>query len=92
MADLLQQWWVWISASLVLAILEVVIPGYLFLGFAIGALVLGILVALGLSPAGIAAIIAVFAVLSLLAYIGLRMTFKLNRGQVKIWDRDINEN
>ena len=35
-------WWVWIIAALVLATLEVVAPAQIFLGFAIGALGVGI--------------------------------------------------
>ncbi len=92
MTDLVHQWWVWISASLLLGILEVVVPGYFFLGFALGALVLGVLMTVGLAPAPVAGVIALFAVLSLLAYLGLRLVFKLEAGQVKIWDRDINDN
>ena len=33
-----QEWWVWGVAGVVLAILEVMIPGFILLGFAIGAL------------------------------------------------------
>ncbi len=34
-------WWVWVVAGLVLAILEMLTSGYIFLGFAIGAAVVG---------------------------------------------------
>ena len=33
------EWWFWVSAALVLAILEVIVPGFFALGFAIGALI-----------------------------------------------------
>ncbi len=91
MGDLVQTWWVWISAALLLGILEVMIPAYFFLGFAIGALLLGLAAAIGAIPSSSAAIIALFSVLSLLAYIGLRLSFRLHRGDVKVWDRDIND-
>ena len=32
-----QVWWVWIVAGFALGVLEVIAPGYIFLGFAIGA-------------------------------------------------------
>ena len=35
--------------------------------------------------------LVVFAVLSLIAYIIMRQMFGIRRGQVKIWDRDIND-
>jgi len=38
-----EQWWVWMSAALLLATAEVIIPGWIFLGFALGALVMGAL-------------------------------------------------
>jgi hypothetical protein len=30
-------WWVWLAAALGLAILEILVPGFIFLGFAVGA-------------------------------------------------------
>ena len=36
-------WWVWLCAALVLGILEVLVPGFVFLGFAIGALAVSLL-------------------------------------------------
>ena len=40
-------WWVWIVAGFSLGVLEILAPGYIFLGFAIGALVTGGLLGLG---------------------------------------------
>lgn len=88
---LLDQWWVWMSASLLLATLEVLVPGYVFLGFALGALGVGLLMTV-VSLGGIATILLIFAALSLAAYLGLRRMFGLKTGSVKVWDRDINEN
>ena len=88
---LLDQWWVWMSASLLLATLEVLVPGYVFLGFALGALGVGLLMTV-VSLGGIATMLLIFAVLSLAAYLGLRRVFGLKPGSVKVWDRDINEN
>ncbi|WP_411892749.1 NfeD family protein [Yoonia sp. SDW83-1] len=85
------EWWVWMSGALVLATLEVLIPGYIFLGFAIGAGVMGLLILLGISASGLALTLVIFAALSLAAYIVMRKVFGLEKGQVKIWDTDIND-
>ncbi len=86
-------WWVWLAGAFVLAILEMTAPGFVLLGFAIGAAVVGILLALGVvaPTATLPWLLVVFAVISLLAWIALRRIFALRRGQHKIWDRDINE-
>ena len=39
-------WWVWLSAAIALAVLEVLAPGFIFIGFAIGALIMTAVVAL----------------------------------------------
>lgn len=85
------QWWVWMSAALILATAEVLLPGYIFLGFAMGAAVMGVLILLGISATGFALTLVIFAVLSLISYIAMRKFFGLRKGQVKIWDTDINE-
>ena len=41
-------WWIWIAAGLVLAILEVLVPGFLFAGYAVGAVVTGALIGTGI--------------------------------------------
>ncbi len=89
-------WWVWLSGAVVLGILEVIVPGYIFLGFAIGAAITGLLFLAG-GPlaawlAGSWAVTAlVFAVLSLVAWIALRSALGVRKGQIKTFDRDINE-
>ncbi len=85
------EWWVWMSAALILATLEVLIPGYIFLGFAIGAALMGLLILLGVSATGLALTLVIFAVLSLLSYLAMRRYFALRKGQVKIWETDIND-
>ena len=83
-------WWVWMSAALALATLEVMVPGFIFLGFAIGALAVGVI--LLVTPlASLPWILLLFAVLSLLAYLALRQAFRLPGERPKVWDRDINE-
>ncbi len=85
------EWWVWMSGALILATLEVLAPGYIFLGFAIGAAVMGLLILLGISAKGLALTLVIFAMLSLISYLVMRKVFGLRTGQVKIWDTDIND-
>lgn len=92
MTQLWTEWWFWMCVAVVLAIMEVVIPAWVFLGFALGAAALGGLILLELTAFGLAGSVLAFAVLSVVAYIVLRAIFGLKHGQVKIWDRDINEN
>ena len=86
------EWWAWMTAALVLATLEVLIPGYVFLGFAAGAAMVGLLTLIGLSTASLPLTLLIFALLSLGAYIAMRKIFGLQKGQVKLWDTDINDN
>jgi len=86
-----QEWWVWLVAGIALAVLEVIVPGYVFLGFAVGAVVMAVLVGIGITP-GLPLLALFFALASLVAWLVLRRIFGVRRGQVKIWDRDINEN
>jgi membrane protein implicated in regulation of membrane protease activity len=84
-------WWAWVVLGFALGVLEVLAPGYIFLGFAIGAVLTGMLVGLGLAPAGLPALIFIFAVASVISWLVLRRTVGVRKGQVKIWDRDIND-
>jgi membrane protein implicated in regulation of membrane protease activity len=83
-------WWVWLSAALALATLEVIVPGYIFLGFAVGAALLG-LILLIVPIASLPIIMVIFAVLSLGAYLAMRRIFGLPGQKPKVWDRDIND-
>ena len=78
------------AAALALATLEVLIPSFISLGFAIGAAVMGLLTLVGITFT-LPITLVVFAVASLIAYIGMRYFFALPKGQVKHWDTDINE-
>lgn len=84
-------WWVWMAAAVGLAILEVLAPGFVFLGFAAGAAVTGVLLALGISPSG-PVLALIFALVSLVAWLVLRKLFALKGGSVKTYDHDINDN
>lgn len=90
--DLMSVWWAWIVLGFALGVLEVLVPGYIFLGFAIGAVVTGVLVGIGVAPAGVAALVLIFALASLVAWLALRRSVGVRKGQVKVWDKDINDN
>jgi len=89
-------WWVWIVAGLALAMLELAIPGYVFLGVAAGAVLLGIVLWADLWPAGwidgaLPGHLLFVAVVSLACWVCLRRALGVRKGQAKVWDRDINE-
>ncbi len=86
-------WWIWMVGALALAIVEVLIPAQIFLGFAVGAALTGLGLAIGVPglAGSLPLTLVVFAVLSLIAWIVIRRVLGVRPGQVKIWDRDINE-
>ncbi len=84
-------WWVWMVAGFALGVLEVLAPGFIFLGFAIGAVATGLLVALGITGS-LPLLLLIFAVLSFVAWLGLKRFFARADGQVKLWDKDVNDN
>ena len=85
------EWWVWVVAGVALGVLEILAPAFVLLGFSIGALVVGLLIAVGVLGTSLPIMILVFAVVSLVAWIALRKIFGLRKGQVKIWEKDIND-
>jgi membrane protein implicated in regulation of membrane protease activity len=89
-------WWVWLSGAVILGLVEIVVPGYVFFGFALGAAVTGVVLLVGGPIAGALAasvpgLLLFFAVVSLLCWLGLRRWLGVRKGQIKIIDRDINE-
>ncbi|MEO0370131.1 MAG: hypothetical protein AAF231_01615 [Pseudomonadota bacterium] len=90
MTDLWTLWWVWASAALALAILELLMPGFIFLGIATGAAVVALLVAifgdLGLTPS-----LAIFAGASLISWIALKRVFKPADDQTRVIHEDVNK-
>ncbi|MBO9452804.1 hypothetical protein J7426_21230 [Tropicibacter sp. R16_0] len=83
-------WWVWMAAALLLAIIEVLAPGFIFLGFAIGAAVTGLLLLILPITWTLPVLALIFAALSLAAWLILRRSFALRTGQVKHFEDDIN--
>ena len=84
-------WWVWLAAGLALAILDLLLPGFIFLGFALGAMITGmVLLVPGVTPS-LPVLLFGFTIMSLLIWLFLRYTFALPRGQVKLFKHDIND-
>ena len=86
-------WVFWMIAAVGLAILEVFAPSFIFLGFAIGAALVGLILLIGGSAISLSLPMTflVFAVVSLISWIALRQLLGVRRGQVKFWDEDIND-
>lgn len=91
MIGFLGVWWVWMALAVLLALAEVLIPGFIFLGFAIGAVVMSGVV-LVFPSLGIPWLIAVFAIMSLLGWVLLRFAFKKQSSGARIVTHDINDN
>jgi membrane protein implicated in regulation of membrane protease activity len=86
-----QAWWIWIAAGVVLAMLEVLVSGFVLLGFALGAVLTGALILLGLLGQSLAWIVLAFALASLACWALLRAVFGVRRSEIKIWHKDIND-
>ncbi|MBM7068952.1 NfeD family protein [Actibacterium sp. 188UL27-1] len=95
METLWNTWWVWMAGALLFGILEMLIPGYVLLGFATGAALTGMVLvvtsAIGMS-ASLPALLAFFAIMSLASWIVLRKVFGLKTGSVQTFEHDINDN
>ena len=83
-------WWFWVAFGLVLVILETVLPGFVLLGFGIGAVVVGLLISLGLSMKP-PKLVLLFATVSLITWAGLRALFRPKKANVKTFENDIND-
>jgi inner membrane protein len=69
MTDWLTLWWVWAVVAVAFAILEVLIPTFVFLGFTIGGVAMAALVAMGVLPTSAGWLLLIFALASLAGYI-----------------------
>ena len=87
-----QLWWVWVAGGVAIGILELFAPGYIFVGFAAGAIATGGLIAAGVLGTSLPVTMLAFAVLSVLAWVAARAWLGTREGQVKRIDHDINEN
>lgn len=89
---LLSVWWAWVAGGFALGVLEVLAPGYIFLGFAIGAVLTGILVGVGILGDSLPILLLAFALMSLGAWFGTRKLLGRQASVPKVWDKDINDN
>ena len=92
--DWLTLWWVWIGFALILAIIEILLPSFIFLGFAIGAAAMAVLVGLLGTPMAqmsFNAMMAIFAGLSLVGWIALRFAFKGKTAGAQTFTEDVND-
>lgn len=84
--------WIWVVVALLLAALELVLPGWFFLGAAIGVGLMGLALLVGLWTGGLPLALVVAALLTGVAWLALRRIFGTSRGEVRRWTRDINDN
>lgn len=87
----LSLWWVWVCAALLLGLVELLAPAFIFLGFSLAALIMGGVAWLGLMPSTTFASFALYAILALASWVGLKMAFKTPTGSVKTFESDIND-
>ena len=94
--NLLHHWWIWAAAGFLFGIVEMMLPGYVFLGFALGAFLVAAILpigeALGMAGMDVTVLLAIFAAGSLISWLVLRSVFGSRKKNVKIWTRDINDN
>lgn len=83
--------WTWIVIGLVLSVLELFLPGYIFLGTAIACVLAGLALLTGLFAPSLPVLLLVVAVLSGVIWYALRRLVGVRDGQTRIWHRDINE-
>ncbi|WP_410219075.1 hypothetical protein [Paracoccus sp. (in: a-proteobacteria)] len=83
--------WLWLVAALVLAAAELLLPGWILMGIAGAVGVMAVLLLSGVWTAGLPVTLVVTAVLSAVIWFALRRVAGTREGQVRIWDRDIND-
>lgn len=84
--------WVWIAGGVALGVVEMLAPSFVFLGFALGAVAVGLLIWAGVLGSSWPLMLLVMAVVALVSWIVLRRLVGVRPGQVKIWQKDINDN
>lgn len=87
-----QNGWVWIIAAALIALIELVVPGYVFLSLGVAAAVIGLALLAGVWGAGLAVTLLVAAIIAAGVMLSLRRIFGTSRGEKRVWRRDINDN
>jgi len=88
---IIETWWAWVAFGIVLMLLELMMPSYLFLGFGFGAIVTGITLALGMTMSA-RYLMLLFSIASLISWVLLRQVFKLPKENVQTFDQGLNDN
>ncbi|TKW66825.1 MAG: hypothetical protein DI616_10085 [Paracoccus denitrificans] len=83
--------WTWIIIGLVLAVVELLAPGYVFLGIAIACVLAGLVLLSGAVLPSLPILLLAVAILSGVVWLILRRLMGVRKGQTRIWDRDIND-
>jgi membrane protein implicated in regulation of membrane protease activity len=84
-------WWAWLAAAMLLAILEVLAPVFVFIGLAVGAAVVGVMLVAGIGFGGsLAWLLVVFAAVSLVATLVFRRVLGRGHDETKTFEEDIN--
>lgn len=86
-------WWVWLAIAFLLAIVEIILPSQIFIGFAIGAgaVALGLLIGVPGLAGSLPAMLLLLAIVSLISWLVIRRAMGIRKGQEKFFDQDINE-
>lgn len=80
------EWWVWMSAALGFATLEVILPSKVFSALAIGSIVMGLLLLLGLSALGTSILAVIFLAVCGVALLILRRYGSQTKRSPAVWD------
>lgn len=84
--------WLWIIAALVLALIELMLPGYIFMGVALATALMGVALLAGLWTGSLPVALVVTAILSGVIWLALSRMRGVDRSETRIWHRDINDN
>jgi membrane protein implicated in regulation of membrane protease activity len=92
MLSTFDQWWIWVSAAIIMLTFEVFLPGFVFLGFAIGAGIVGVvLLIFGSGVASVPGLFLIWTLFSLISWYVMRKMVGERGGQVQTFDTDIND-
>lgn len=84
--------WLWILAALLLALVELILPGYVFMGMAGAVAVMGLLLLAGIWTGGLPMALVLTALLSGVIWLVLSRLRGVDRSATRIWRDDINDN
>ncbi|MCR8724247.1 NfeD family protein [Frigidibacter sp. ROC022] len=87
-----QSGWFWIVIGFAMGTAETLLPGFILLGFGLGAVLTGLLLFLGVVGQSLPVVLLVWAVASALGWVILKAVFTRHQARPKIWKKDINDN